>query len=135
MIGKEINNVNYTNLLLASLPPFYETACTAINTSACMSKQTLTPQIVLQFITNEYKCHTTKDPDASTDEAFTSDAKIKKKNIVCYNCNKHGHVKANFWAKGSKEGQGPHHKAKSTEHAAMAAAAAATAAAAPKIEA
>jgi hypothetical protein len=125
MMGKEIDDIDYMDILLASLPPSYETTCMAINVSTCMSKQKLTPDIILQFITDEYEHHVTKDPDASMDEAFTSDAKRKKKSIICYNCNKCGHVKANCWAKGgSKEGQGLHHKAKSTEHAAMAAAAA-----------
>jgi hypothetical protein len=135
-MGKEIDDINYMDILLASLPPSYETACTAINMSTHMSKQKLMPDIVLQFITDKYEHCVTKDPNASMDEAFTSNAKSKKKSIVCYNCNKCGHVKANCWAKGGgKEGQGPCHKAKSTECTAMVAAAAAAAAAAPDIEA
>jgi hypothetical protein len=113
VMGKTVNDDDYTDILLASLPLSYNFICSTINASTCISKEKLTPHTVMQLITNEYECCTTKNKNNSQDEAFATDAKCKKKNIECFNCKKCGHVKANCWAKGGgKEGQGPHCKGK-----------------------
>ncbi len=100
---------DFTDILLASIASSLESSYTSINASARLGKTALTPDIVIQLITDEYECKSKNK--AETDQAFTADAKNKsKKNITCFNCDKHGHVKADCWAKGSrKEGQGPTH--------------------------
>jgi hypothetical protein len=112
-MGKTVDDDDYTDILLASLPPLYNFVCSTINASAHISKEKLTPHTVMQLMADKYKHHTTKNKNNSQDKAFATDAKCKKKNIECFNCKKCGNVKADCWAKGGgKEGQGPHHKGK-----------------------
>jgi hypothetical protein len=113
VIGKTINNNNYTNILLASLPPLYNSICSIINVSAYISKVKLTPHTIIQLTTDEYKHCATKNGNNNKDKAFTANAKSKKKNLKCYNCKKHSYIRAKCWVKGGgKKGQGPQHKAK-----------------------
>ena len=63
------------------------------------------------YILDEYELHKLRsNKKDSKDEAFTADSSKKKpkKDMECHNCHKHGHVKADCWAKGGrKEGQRP----------------------------
>jgi len=105
-MGKVIDNDDFTDILLASLPSSYESTRSAINASARISGNSLTPDTVTQLFIDDYKQRDSKDKEQ--DEAFTADAQNKRKNVECYNCKKHGHVKADCWVKGGgKEGQGP----------------------------
>ncbi len=104
-MGKVIDDDDFTDILLASLPPTYESTRSAINASARISGKTLTPDTVIQLFIDNYEQRGSKDQEQ--DEAFTADAQ-RKKNIECYNCKKRGHIRADCWAKGGgKEGQGP----------------------------
>ncbi len=104
-MGKVIDDDDFTDILLASLPPTYESTQSAINASAHISGKSLTPDTVIQLFIDNYEQRGSKDQEQ--DEAFTADAQHKK-NIECYNCKKRGHVRADCWARGGrKEGQGP----------------------------
>jgi transposase InsO family protein len=106
-MGKNIDDEDYTDVLLASLPSCYRTAISAINASTRISKGALTPEIVTELMIAEYEQLTdTKTPQDQALSAVTF--KGKKRDVECFNCKKRGHIKADCWAKGGgKEGQGP----------------------------
>jgi len=106
-MGKLISDKDYTDILLASLPPSYDSSCSSISNSAHLGSQVLTADVFEGLILDEFtRCELKKPSSSSKDEAFGADTPRSKKQ--CSNCNKHGHVKANCWAKGGgKEGQGP----------------------------
>jgi len=106
-MGKQVSNENYTDILLASLPTLYDSTCSSISHSACLRAQPLTTNTFESMILDKFtQCKIKKNKSNSKDEAFAADASKPKKQYS--NCNKHGHVKANCWAKGrGKEGQGP----------------------------
>jgi len=105
-MGKLISDEDYTDILLASLPTSYDSSCSSISNSTCLGSQVLTADMFESLILDEYTWRKLKKPlSNSKDEAFGADAPRSKKQ--CSNCNKHGHLKANCWAKGGgKEGQG-----------------------------
>jgi gag-polypeptide of LTR copia-type len=116
-MGKTITDIDYLNTLIASLPSSYKQACVSISASNHLGAVALTADIFEQYILNKSKQHTIKNQRKdSKDEAFATDAKKddskdtgkdKDKPKWCSNCQKHGHVKADCWAKGrGKEGQG-----------------------------
>jgi len=91
-----------------------------------MGSKALTPGIVIELFTDEYERRTRNQNNQSNtqEEAFSADTN-KKKDVECSNCKKHGHVKADCWARGGgKEGQRPTRrgKGKTTDSAASAAA-------------
>ena len=102
-MGKEINNEDYTDVLMSSLPPSYDTARLSINVSAHLMQSKITSDAFQVYILNEYELHELRSNKKDTkDEAFTTDASKKKpkKDIECHNCHKCGDVKADCWAKG-----------------------------------
>ena len=111
VMGKEINDEDYADVLMSSLPPSYDTACLSMNVSAHLTQSKITSDTFQAYILNEYELHELRSNKRDTkDEAFTADASKKKpkKDIECHNCHKRGHVKADCWAKGGrKEGQRP----------------------------
>ena len=110
-MGKEINDEDYTDVLMSPLPPSYDTACLSINASAHLMQSNITSDAFQVYILDEYElCELRSNKKDAKDEAFTADASKKKpkKDIECHNFHKHGHVKADCWAKGGgKEGQRP----------------------------
>ena len=105
-MGKVINDEDYTDILLASLPSSYDQSCSSISNNVCISTTPLTTAMFKSMIIDEYMRHEIKKQSNVKDEAFAADASKSKKQ--CSNCNKHSHLKADCWAKGgSKEGQGP----------------------------
>jgi hypothetical protein len=126
-IGKAVDNEDFTDTLLASLPPSYSHTCTSINSSAHLGAIQLTAAIVQEIVLEEYERLAATNPKkGSQDEAFAANAQKKKKHdIECHNCHKKGHIQAECWAKGGgKEGQGPRKKGRAQEGAAAAEAAA-----------
>ena len=112
-MGKDIDDKDYTDVLMSSLPPSYDTAHLSVNASTHLTKSKITSDAFQAYILNEYELHKliSNKKDAK-DEAFTADTSKKKpkKDIECHNCHKHGHVKAECWEKGGrKEGQRPKH--------------------------
>ena len=122
-MGKDINDEDYADVLMSSLPPSYDTACLSINVSAHLMQSKITSDAFQVYILDEYElCELRSNKKDTKDEAFTTDASKKKpkKDIECHNCHKHGHVKAHCWAKGGgKEGQ----RLKCNDHANTSAAA------------
>jgi hypothetical protein len=110
-MGKTIADNEYVSILLGSLPAAYNTATSAMATTASLTNTTLTPDNVIRLITDEYDWHTLKKPKDGQDEALGADAgknRRPKRDIECFNCKKRGHMRVDCWAKGGgKEGQGP----------------------------
>ena len=122
-IGKAVDDEDFTDTLLASLPSSYSHTCTSINSSARLGAVQLTSAIVQEIVLEEYERRAVSDSKKdSQDEAFAADAqKRKRRDIECHNCHKKGHIKAECWAKGGgKEGQGPKRKGRAQEGAAAA---------------
>ena len=112
-MGKDIDDEDYTDVLMSSLPPSYNTACLSVNVSAHLMQSKITSDAFQVYILNKYKlCELRSNKKDTKDEAFIADAfKNKpKKDIECHNCHKCGHAKADCWEKGGgKEGQRPKH--------------------------
>ena len=136
-MGTTITDTEYTMLLLRSLPRSYAPLVTAMNTAATLRNETVSPEMLIQLVTDEYESRTnrsggtnTKSTAHSDDAAFAASAGNfrsggggGRKRVECYNCHKKGHVKAECWAKGGgKEGQRPAMKGKATDSANAAAA-------------
>ena len=114
-MGKTIPDDEYALILLGSFPSNFESVISSMSTHVALTNTTLTPDMVIRLITDEYDCRVLKAGKQAKgqDEALTADAmkKKSKKDIECFNCQKPGHVKADCWAKGGgKEGQGPKRK-------------------------
>ena len=75
-----------------------------------MNYRMITPQIVESSITDDYNTRHAKsrkslNTTANNDVTYSVQS---KKNLLCANCNKKGHMKENCWAEGGdKAGQGP----------------------------
>src|SRR5712671_7566203 len=112
-MGKTITDREYVGTLMGSLPPSYESVLSAISSSCFINQQALTSAMVLKLVLESFDRRQAANASKAKDEAFTTEAqKVKAKNVKpqmeCFNCKKHGHIKANCWAKGGgKEGQGP----------------------------
>ena len=110
-MGKEINDEDYADVLMSSLPPSYDTAHSSVNASTHLTQSKIISDAFQAYILNKYElCKLRSNKKDSKDKAFTADTSKKKpkKDIECHNCHKHGHVKADCWAKGGrKEGQRP----------------------------
>jgi hypothetical protein len=52
-MDKTVDDNDYTDIPLASLPLSYDSICSTINASACISKEKLTPHIIMQLMTDE----------------------------------------------------------------------------------
>jgi hypothetical protein len=123
-LGKTIDDEDYTDTLLASLPSSYDHEIASINASSKMGSKQLTPGMVIELFTDEYERRTRNQTNKSNtqEEAFSADTN-KKRDLECFNCKKRGHVRADCWAPGGgKEGQRPARrgKAKATDTAASA---------------
>jgi hypothetical protein len=116
-MGKAVDDADYTDTLLASLPASYDSTISSISASAKLGSKTLTAEIFEQLITDEYERRQVKDKRVEPkDEALSADFSKKggkgkskdKKNVECYNCRKKGHYKSECWKKGGgDEGGGP----------------------------
>ena len=116
-MGKTVDDKDYTNTLLASLPASYNYAISSISASARLGSQKLTAEIFEQFIIDECDRRRLANKESdSKDEALTADAskksqskdKDKRKPVECFNCHKLGHRRSKCWAKGGgDEGGGP----------------------------
>ncbi len=116
-MGKAVDDADYTDTLLASLPASYDGTVSSISASARLGSKTLTAEIFEQLVIDEYERRQVKDKHVeSKDEALSADSSKKggkgkgrdKKNVECYNCHKKGHFKSECWKKGSgDEGGGP----------------------------
>src|SRR6266404_5044629 len=108
-MGKTTDDNEFVSILLASLPPSYETTQSTINTAADMSGTDITPDRIICLVSEEYDHHARKNGKSGTEDAFAANTQNKDKcNVKCYNCHKMGHYRSDCWAKGGdKEGQRP----------------------------
>ena len=105
-MGKDIDNEDYADVLMSSLPPSYDTAHSSVNASTHLMQSKITSDAFQAYILDEYELYKLRsNKKDSKDKAFTADASIKKpkKDIECHNCHKHGHIKADCWAKGGRK--------------------------------
>jgi len=113
--GETVADLQYANILLASLPACYEMRVCALTTNADETGKDIDPARVIKHISDDYdkRMLSASNGKKAEDQAFaatTQHDKRDKRNIECYNCKKKGHMKADCWAKGGgKEGQRPNH--------------------------
>jgi Zinc knuckle len=110
-----VMDLQYANILLASLPACYEMRICALTTNADESGKDIDPSRVIKHISDDYdKCMlSTSNGKQAKDQAFIASTQHNRKDwchIECFNCKKKGHMKVDCWAKGGgKEGQCPNH--------------------------
>ena len=113
-MGKVVDDKDYTDTLLASLPALYNYVVSSISTSARLGSTKLTADIFEQFIINEYDRRRLvgKDSDSWDEALSAADSskksggkdkdkdKDKRKPTECFNCHMLGHRRSKCWAKG-----------------------------------
>jgi hypothetical protein len=109
-MGKMVTDAKYAAIMMGSLPPSYKSVLNSIASTAYMQTVPITSEAVFKLSVDTFECHQIKSTGKAQDKAFTAEAqkkKGKKCDIECFNCHKKGHVKAECWAKGSRnEGRG-----------------------------
>ena len=121
-MGKVVNDKDYTDTLLASLPASYNYTVSFISASVHLGSTKLTADIFKQFIIVEYDRRRLmgKDSDSWDEELSAANSskksegkdkdkdKDKRKPTECFNCHRLGHRRSKCWAKGrGDEGGGP----------------------------
>ena len=133
-MGKEVDDQDYADTLMTSLPRSYDSAIQSITAGVKVSNGTMTAHIFEGLIIDESERRKIRDKIdgvKAKDEALTAstadssrktDKDKDKRNVECFNCKKKGHYKTDCWAKGGgKEGQGPRRGKNAKENAAPAA--------------
>ena len=114
----------YTSILVGSLPSVYNSTLSSILAAFKLSKTPLNPDTVISLITDNFdQCKLSKKGKGKDDRDVAYQVGIEerggkggRKDKECHNCKKHGHFKADCWAKGGgKEGQGLKGKDKGNE--------------------
>jgi Reverse transcriptase (RNA-dependent DNA polymerase)/gag-polypeptide of LTR copia-type len=139
-MGSEVSDTRFNTIIMSSLPDSYrptlQTITAAERASALTSNggpasKKMKPNDLIAFLMEEAQHRVINDERSKgSDQALAAHAKKKGKGkpnkgktddkalnadseIVCHNCGKKGHKKADCWAKGGgKEGQGPRQKKK-----------------------
>ena len=132
-MGAPPDNDNFYSNIMSLMPLSYSPYISAVNGTASVLGKTLSPDNLMQTLTEEADCHTTNTKknqqkeknmafygnDSSSSQTGSSSCRHRHggrtgcSSIECYNCKKCGHTKAECWAKGGgKEGKGPHGKGK-----------------------
>ena len=117
-MGTTLEAPEYTSTIISSLPSIYDPTISSIIAAASLAQKKPDPETIIKLVTDDYDRRTVnnriKPKKDEKDAAFHAgggtkgDAKEKKKNAKCHNCQKTGHYKSECWAKGGgKEGQGP----------------------------
>jgi hypothetical protein len=117
-MGMIIDDDDFFNVVLASLPESYDTIMSAVITSAATARHTLSPADLSSIIKSEYDCckirhsgNTSNQPNKALATNYHGNCRTFKsgsapnKNINCKIAKKVGHTKADCWAKGGDKGQ------------------------------
>ena len=109
-MGKNLDDNEFTSIVLGSLPPSYVATVGGINAAADTTGNAITSNQVICLISDEYDSCMMKKGKNGPDEAFAANSQKQcdKRNVECYNCHNFSHYKSDCWAKGGgKEGQRP----------------------------
>ena len=107
-IGKTIDDEDFAEIILGSLPSSYESTINAINAAADTVAAAVTSDRVIRLVTDDYDRRVLKKgkPKGGPEDAFAANG--QKAKAECYNCKRIGHYKSDCWAPGGdKEGQRP----------------------------
>jgi len=135
-MGSTISTRRFATMIMSSMPPSYQPAIQTITaaerlgmTQGTVAKPKMSHINLIAFFTEEAE-HNVIDDDCSKMVELalvmlekrnkksngTKTKQIQDSDLLCLNCNKAGHIKANCWATGGgKEGQGPKQKPKKAE--------------------
>ena len=127
-LGTVLNDLDFSAIILGSLPKSYDQFLSAVTATASVMKQDLDPEDLMQTVVDEFDRRSTRSggskdkgqPDAAfyAGESGSRGGKKLNKDVECFNCHKKGHKKADCWGKGGgKEGQGPRSKERKTKGA------------------
>jgi transposase InsO family protein len=109
-MGATISEDEFIDIILASLPPSYESVMNALTTSLEECGKPLIPDDIIRVLKSQYDKR--KSQSISQEEQVFIGTSTKK-GLICANCKKKGHAIETCWAKGGlKEGQGPKQKKK-----------------------
>ena len=110
-MGAKISDDEFMDIILASLPPTYDAVMNALTTSLEECGRTMDPHSLIRILEAQYKKRKTAIV-TQEDQAFMgTSTSTDKKQLICTNCKKSGHIIENCWAKGGgKEGQAPWQK-------------------------
>src|ERR1700736_1994857 len=118
-MGGSIADEDFSSIILASIPPSYNTYIAAIAATSSLLNQSLSPTNLIDAICDKVDRRAIKNPKSKRDEhdaAFVAGPLKKgnggwkklKKDVECYNCHKKGHFKSDCWALGGgAEGKEP----------------------------
>ena len=125
-MGVKVADEDYTAIIMGSLPESYRPTLSAISANARMNAKSITPNDLIQVITEEYEHRqlTGKLPTkrggnsaltARSDNRRAGNSGTRKNSansasadVECYNCHRKGHYKLDCWRRGGgKEGQKP----------------------------
>ena len=102
-------------IVIGSLPSSYDPFISALNAASSVIGTFLAPDDLMQTISDEYdRRNLGRTPKKEENVAFHAGESSRKGKLAlkCFNCEKKGHKKADYWAEGGgKAGQGPRRKA------------------------
>jgi hypothetical protein len=110
-MGAQISKVEFMHIILASIPPSYESTMDALTTSLKECGKPVKPENIIRVLKTQYdkrKAYgSSRDNDVFVSKQVQGSSKDNKAHI-CANCKKKGHTKEQCWSKGGgQEGQGP----------------------------
>ena len=132
-MGTSSNNDDFYSIIMSLMPPSYSPYISAVNGTASILGKTLSPDNLMQTLTEEADRRTMNTKKNQQKEenmalygndsgpSWTGPSSCRHghggrtgySSIECYNCKKHGYMKVECWAKGGeKKGKGPHGKRK-----------------------
>jgi hypothetical protein len=110
-MGAPTSDDDYAAAILGSLPSSYQPLIDTISMAARVSTTKIEPSSLIQWIIEEFeKREDLQRREKGDDTAFAARTTKRRKstNVVCWNCNRKGHTKAECWEEGGgKEGQRP----------------------------
>ena len=125
-MGAVVVDTDFHAIILGSLPESYRPLLSSISAAAKITKSPLSPNELISIVTEEFEHRqlTEQRPSKKGKDVALSAAKSgqersrtqgssnqKNQDIICFNCERKGHYKADCWRPGGgKEVQGPNQK-------------------------